>query len=468
MREASIRVLMGFNFFPRGGSAHAARAIADEFDRKDDFDLVLLTGSRSDLGEDADAGSFFDRDELVTVDFSPALLAADPCAFDDASAAPMHGSYEDRSGAQDRVFATLDDTAFEVQVGAWERELERADAGDADLLYLHHLTPINEAAHRSFPDVPVIGHIHGSELLMLERIAAGSVPVSWRHADAWAGRMSDWAARCSRIVVNSPKGLERAHALLDLDPARFALVPNGFAPAFRPQSIDRRSHWRRHLVDEPRGWRPEGGPGSVRYSEAELTALEGTTLLYSGRFTEVKRMALLIEAFAQARDRFTSPAALVLLGGYPGEWEGEHPAETIERLEVADVFLAGWHGHDELPRFLAASDVMVHASVLEQFGLVLIEAMACGVPAIAVDRGGPSTIIEDGVNGRLIPPDDRAAMADAMVEAVNHPELTAERGRRGRESVLETYTWEAVGAELEDLIVGVVEPRSMRGSPAGR
>ena len=53
-----------------------------------------------------------------------------------------------------------------------------ADAGaaEADILYLHHLTPLNEAAARAFPDLPVLGHIHGSELLMLERIAAGPSP----------------------------------------------------------------------------------------------------------------------------------------------------------------------------------------------------------------------------------------------------------------------------------------------------
>ena len=118
-------------------------------------------------------------------------------------------------------------------------------------------------------------------------------------------------------------------------------------------------------------------------------------LLYVGRFTEVKRLPLLIEAFAAARPRFAGPAALVLLGGYPGEWEGEHPIETIERLGLEDVFLAGWHSHAELPDFLNAADLLVHASVNEQFGQVLVEAMACELPVIAVDRGGPAAIVDD-------------------------------------------------------------------------
>ena len=79
---------------------------------------------------------------------------------------------------------------------------------------------------------------------------------------------------------------------------------------------------------------------------------------------------------------------LVIVGGYPGEREREHPADTIERTDAEDVFLGGWHGHDE-PGFLNASDVVVLPSVREQFGEVLVEGMACGLPAIAVDAHGP-------------------------------------------------------------------------------
>jgi glycosyltransferase involved in cell wall biosynthesis len=276
--------------------------------------------------------------------------------------------------------------------------------------------------------------------------------------------MCDWAGRCGRLVVNSPRGLERAVVLLDLDPERFELIPNGFAPAFHPKPVDRPAHWRRHLADAPKGWRPGGSPGTVRYGAGELGALDGTVLLYSGRFTEVKRLTVLIEAFAQARERFASPAALVVLGGYPGEWEGEHPLETIERIGVPNVFLAGWHSHRDLPQFLNAADLLVHASVREQFGLVLVEAMACGVPPIAVNRGGPATIVENGDTGWLIPPDDRTAMADAMVEAVNDPAMRAERGRRGRRAVNQRYTWKQVGLQLADLVGELATARSASGA----
>ncbi|MBK5218210.1 MAG: glycosyltransferase family 4 protein [Thermoleophilia bacterium] len=441
------KVLMGIYFFPRGGSAHVCRAVAREFERND-FEVSVLSGSRSDLGDLALASSFYSRLNVHGVDFTPALQSPDPLRYSGpAGTAPMHGSYEDRPGAEDPVLASIDDAAYELQVATWERELHLAGAAEADLLYLHHLTPLNEAAARAFPGLPVLGHIHGTELLMLERIAAGA-PAGWAHAAAWAERICGWAERCDRIVVSNPDGLARGAAALDLDPERFVCAPNGFDQSFVPRRTDRRAHWRQHLVEDPRGWRPGSPPGSVAYEEGDLKALDGTVLLYVGRFTEVKRLALLIEAFALARPRFREAAALVLVGGHPGEWEGEHPIETVERLGCPDVFLAGWHSHDDLPDFLRSADLLVHASVHEQFGQVLVEAMACELPVIAVDRGGPSEIVDDPDTGWLIPPDDTEALVEAMVAAVNDPADRRLRGQRARGDVVGRYAWQQIGSEL--------------------
>lgn len=442
---------MGIYFYPRGGSAHVCRALARELERNG-LEVTVLSGSRSDLGEHALAASFYSGLDLRAVDFTPALQSGDPLRFEGpAGTAPMHGSYEDRPGAEDPVLAGLDDEAFELQDEAWTRELRLAGAADADLLYLHHLTPLSEAAARAFPATPVLGHVHGTELLMLERIAAGPPP-SWTHAEAWRERICGWAADCERIVVASPEGRDRAAAVLDLDPDRFLCIPNGFDPSFAPAEIDRRAHWRRHLVEQPQGWRPGSAPGSVAYEEGDLAALEGAVLLYTGRFTAVKRLPLLLEAFALAQPRCDGPTALVLLGGYPGEWEGEHPIETIERLGLAGVFLAGWHSHAELPDCFNASDLLVHASVREQFGQVLVEAMACSLPAIAVNRGGPATIVDDPATGWLIPPDDTGAFAAAMVEAVNDPAGRRRRGQAARREVGGRYAWGQIGRDLADLV----------------
>lgn len=452
MNAAAPRVLMGLYFYPRGGSAHASRALARALG-DNGIEVTLVAGSRSDLDEATLASSFYAGLDVRPVDFTASIRSADPLRYAGGEGtAPIHGSYEDRPDAVDPVLARLDDEAFELQVEAWAAALAGAASPAVDLLYLHHLTPLNEAAARVLPRVPVIGHVHGTELLMLEQIEQGA-PAGWDHAAKWVERMRGWAARCERIVVNDPGGLTRAAALLRLEEERFVHIPNGFGAAFSPGDVDRRAHWRRHLVERPRGWLPGRPPGSVAYEERDLGALEGLVLLAVGRFTEVKRLPLLVEAFARAQAEFGERTALVLLGGHPGEWEGEHPAEAIERTGARDVFLAGWHGHNELPAFLRAGDLLVHASVREQFGQVLVEAMACGLPVIAVNRGGPASIVDDPATGWLVEPDDPAALAAAMVEAVNDETDRRRRGERAREKAVAHYSWEQIGAELKNLLL---------------
>ncbi|HEY5333697.1 MAG TPA: glycosyltransferase family 4 protein [Solirubrobacterales bacterium] len=431
MNNAVEKVLMGIYFYPRGGSAHSARALARQLEVQG-LDVTLVSGSRTDLGPIGDAHDFYKGLDVRPVDFTPALRSGRPLGFTGApGTAPMHGSFEDRPDAPDAVLTSFDDKRLELQVDAWARELEAAAAGGIDRLYLHHLTPLNEAAARALPGVPIIGHIHGTELLMLEAIEA-EAPSGGRHVAAWAERLRRWAAECERLVVGDEKGVARAARLLDLPAERFAVIPNGFDPVFAPRTTDRDAVWQGTIGLAPRG----------------------TVLAYVGRFTAVKRLPVLIEAFALAQEQVTGPASLVLIGGHPGEWEGEHPAKTIERLGVGDVHLAGWHAHEELPRLLNAADALVHASVAEQFGQVLVEAMACGLPVIAVDRGGPSTIVDDPETGWLVEPDDPAGLAAAMVRAIADPGERRRRGRRARQEVIGRYAWSEIGREAAALVRG--------------
>src|SRR4051812_38661351 len=338
---------MSLMFFPRGGSAQVARYVARGLPRAG-WDVTLAVGSLGSRDQASNALSFYEGvADVRPVDYTEARSAPDPLDFDP----PFQPSFEDRADAPDRIFAAVGDSAFERLVSTWERGLDDAGAGEADLLHLHHLTPMNEAAARSFPDVPVVGHLHGTELLMLKAITDGP-PSGWEFASEWADRMRGWAQRCERLLVLSPDAVERVPSLLDVEPDRVVWAPNGFEPdLFDRRPLDRRALWRKWLVEEPRGWDPSRDcePGSVSYSEAELSALDGTVLVYSGRYTEVKRIPLLIRAFARASSRFSGPAGLVLIGGYPGEWEGEHPLEVVRSVGAAGVFLAGWRGHDDLP-----------------------------------------------------------------------------------------------------------------------
>ena len=84
----------------------------------------------------------------------------------------------------------------------------------------------------------------------------------------------------------------------------------------------------------------------------------------------------------------------------------------------------------------------------EQFGQVLVEGMACGLPAIAVNAYGPSKIVTHGQTGWLVPPDDERALIDALVQAVNNDAERLRRGTAAYTAVRGRYSWPVLGARL--------------------
>src|SRR5215217_9252005 len=130
------RVCAGLFFFPRGGSAQVARALAWALPEHG-WKVTLASGSLGGPREPTHAPSFFGGTEVATADYTPAFGLGDPLAAD----VPFQPSYEDRPTVADRVFAMVDDGAYERLVAAWMDALDRSGAGQSDLLHLHHLTP---------------------------------------------------------------------------------------------------------------------------------------------------------------------------------------------------------------------------------------------------------------------------------------------------------------------------------------
>jgi len=492
----SRRVTMGLLFYPRGGSAQVVRYLARALEPAG-WSTSLACGSLGEPGERTHAESFFAGLDVHAADYRPAVAAYERGEDPIAQPVPMHPSFEDRPGVPDRILGAVEPPLGEHLARAWEPLLAAAAKGGPEVLHLHHLTPIHAAAAACLPDLPVVTHLHGTELKMIdragvlgriarglgtdlpgmaEREAEGTLPAadevppverqayratrwqSWRHAPHWVARMRDWAAASARFVVISPHDRTEVERLLGVEPARTEWIPNGVdLTRFqrRDSTLEERlKRWREWLVEAPQGWSEGGEPGSVSYSEADLarfvdpaTGGPAPVLLFVGRFTEVKRIPLLVRAYARARERFSRPAPLVIWGGFPGEWEGEHPHTVAIREGVKDVFFLGWRGHSELPEGLACSDVMVMPSINESFGQVFVEAMACGVPVIAADAGGPPSFINVDParpNGWLVEPDSSDSLTASMVEAVNDPAARAQRARNGYEVTRRDYSWETL------------------------
>ena len=410
----------------------------------------VVAGSLGAPGEPGNAVTFFRGvDDLIPVPYDAAVAAPDPIM----ASPPMHPSYEDRLGAPDRAFARLGAAECEHLAREWTRILGAGALDGAGLVHLHHLTPAHEAVARLRPDLPVVSHIHGTELLMLDAIEAGA---AWPHGEAWAERMRAWALRSRVLVASSAPSAADAARLLALPRERVEVVPNGVELALfdgrRAAPAERARLWRRWLCEEPRGWSPaRPDPGSVRYAPADLAPLlhpRATVVAFVGRFTAVKRAALLVRAHARARAGLDAPLPLVLLGGAAGEWEGEHPADAAARSPWGhEVFLAGWRDHAELARALAACDLLAVPSVAERFGQVYVEAMAMRVPPIACDVAAPPTFIDaDPASpdrcGWLVAPDDEEGLARALVAAARDPAERALRGENGRRRAVAGFSWE--------------------------
>jgi len=274
------------------------------------------------------------------------------------------------------------------------------------------------------------------------------------------------ARSAAATITISPHDQAEAVRLLGLDPETVHCLPNGVdAERFagrRPGRLEREAHWLRWLVHDPRGWdEATGRPGSVSYPEEAVldaffdadTGEARPMLLFVGRFLGFKRVPLLIRAYARARRRMAEPVPLVIWGGVPGEWEGEHP-HTVASAEAEGVFFTGFRGHDELPIGLGCADCFVAPSTDEPFGLVYLEAMACGLPVIGTSSGGPPSfvnVVDGEPDGWLVPPDDEEALAEAILEAVASDAERARRGANAQRHVRERYTWDRAAERLAAL-----------------
>ena len=156
-------------------------------------------------------------------------------------------------------------------------------------------------------------------------------------------------------------------------------------------------------------------------------------VLYAGRLTKEKGVDLLADAFLAAHWR-DPRLHLVLAGGGPEE------SELRERLGDQATFL-GWLSGEELARTYASADVFLFASQTDTFGQVILEAQASGLPVVAVDKGGPASLIAHGETGLLSPP-DADALADAVLSVASLPLLRARLHTAAPLAVRER-TWEA-------------------------
>jgi glycosyltransferase involved in cell wall biosynthesis len=167
-----------------------------------------------------------------------------------------------------------------------------------------------------------------------------------------------------------------------------------------------------------------------------------------GRLVPRKGFDLVISALSSVPD-----TELVIAGG-PDADHLDRDAEAVRLLRhardqgVADrVRLVGRVGRSEMPGLLRSADVVVCAPWYEPFGIVPLEAMACGVPVVAAAVGGLTDTVVDGVTGVLVPPRDPHVLADVLRSLVGDPALCEAYGTAGRDRAHARYSWDQIAAD---------------------
>jgi len=156
-----------------------------------------------------------------------------------------------------------------------------------------------------------------------------------------------------------------------------------------------------------------------------------------------KNVGLLLEAFARLPDALRATSRLLLAGSAGPTPDFWLRAQALGLRDSVD-FVAS-PSQEELVRLYQRAAVFALPSDEEGFGVVILEAMACGVPVVATRCGGPEGIITDGTDGFLVPRDDAGAMAARLKTLLDSPEINEAMGRRARATIETRFTDEVSG-----------------------
>jgi glycosyltransferase involved in cell wall biosynthesis len=160
---------------------------------------------------------------------------------------------------------------------------------------------------------------------------------------------------------------------------------------------------------------------------------------------------------------------LVIAGGADRAIRDDPEANRLrtlaERLGVADrVRLAGQVPRARMPELLRSADVVACVPWYEPFGIVPLEAMACGVPVVATAVGGLTDTVVDGVTGVLVPPRQKATLAAALKALLADPVKRSFLGGAGRDRVESRYPWSMIAAQTAHVYESCVESAELAGS----
>jgi glycosyltransferase involved in cell wall biosynthesis len=299
---------------------------------------------------------------------------------------------------------------------------------------------------RDAPDLLVCLYASTSFLLgwRLARLR-GAQTAFWAEVtfDSWVRRRR-WKETLKTIV------LPRADAILTAG-------SDGAAFVKRYGVADARIFIVPHVIDFERYAKASAIAADERERIRERLGLRGTTFVYVGRLWNGKGLDYLIDAFASLQRTSEAETSLLLVGDGPDE---KRLRARCEEERLINVTFAGFQQADTLPMLFAAGDVFVFPTLGDPFGMVVPEAMACGLPVISTSAAGElHDRVIDGVNGFVVAAADSSALLTAMRRLAGDPELRRAMSEAARRTV-EGQSPEVWAAAFDHAVTSILTRRT--------
>jgi D-inositol-3-phosphate glycosyltransferase len=310
-----------------------------------------------------------------------------------------------------------------------------------DLLYSHYWLS-GEVACLLRPELSTgWAHIaHTLGLVKNQTLATGAVPEPPLRIQV----EGELAQQADLLIASTADEANELVSLYHANPARVSVVEPGVdLTMFQP--IDR-AEARRNI-----GYGPE------------------RLLLFVGRLERLKGVDVAIRALALLQGQ-QPDARLLVLGddarnGALSDGDESEMARlkaVASSLGVRDrVDFLGSVAHHELPYFYSAADVCIMPSYSESFGLVALEAQACGLPVVGAAASGLRSVVRDGASGYLLDTHDPEIYAERIGRLLAEPQLAEQMGRHGRQ-LAHRFSWTRTADRLQDLFEHVIEKTQVR------
>ena len=313
-----------------------------------------------------------------------------------------------------------------------------------DLIHTHYwMSGVAGKQLKEKWNIPMI-HMYHTLGIMKNRVAQSLAEIEGDYRITGEKEVLDAA---TRIIASTQAEHQQLTSLYGADPDKLVVIPPG---------VDT-SHFYPIRADEAKA--VIGIPPKDRM------------LLFVGRIERLKGVETLIRAIAHMREMGVlgkCPHYLAIIGGEP-----DRPSEDLNtemnrlqklcgELGIGDlVVFLGKRNQNLLPYYYSAAELLILPSHYESFGMVALEAMACGIPVVASEVGGLALLVQDGLNGYSVPEGDPIALGNKLTELIRDNDLRKKLGQQANRYA-QDFSWEKITARIIAVYREVLEKQKTK------